>query len=343
MRFDGGISMRARLLLRTTATAALITLAASGCARSGAQAGEQDKVLQYLVSPGAVNLAELAEGLGYFDTIRLEIVGNSVGGPESIQLAATGEIDFGISFQGAILKSHAKGVKVKAVVASSGTSGGNGLYGYVLEDSGIRSGRDLIGKKVAVNILGANLEFATKAYLKQEGLTDDEIRTVSFITLPASNYEQGLRSRQVDLVLLSGINQEVALSHGGIRELFAERDVVGEYVSNSFFFSEAYIRNNPDTVREFTAGVARAIEWVRNTPLDEVKAKLAEILEKRGTKENTSLVRYFRKPGIASEGGLLSEHDFQIVLDWLEANGEIAKGAVNVRDVFTNEFNPYAD
>jgi ABC-type nitrate/sulfonate/bicarbonate transport system substrate-binding protein len=326
------------------AIASLLALAAAGCAKSDASSGEQDKVLQYLGTAGSVILPELAEALGYFETIRLERVGNSVGGPESIQLAATGEIDFGVAFQGAILKSYAKGVKVKAVIASSGTSNGNGLYGYVLEDSGIGSGRDLIGKKVAVNILGANLEFVTKAYLKNEGLTDDEIRTVSFITLPASNYELGLRNRQVDLVLLSGINQEVALSHGGLKELFRERDVVGQdYISNSIFFSESYIRRNPDTVREFTAGVARAIEWIKATPREDIIARMEEIIKSRGNNETTDLLRYYKKPGIATEGGLLSGFDFQIVLDWLEENGEIEKDRVKAADVFTNEFNPYAD
>lgn len=335
--------MRTRRLSRMMAAVTLIALAAAGCATSDAKSGEEDKVLQYLGSPGAVILPELAEALGYFETIKLERVGNAVGGPESIQLAATGEIDFGIAFQGAILKSYAKGVKVKAVVASSGTSNGNGLFGYVLEDSGINSGKDLIGKKVAVNILGANLEFVTKAYLKNEGLTDDEIKTVSFITLPASNYELGLRNRQVDLVLLSGAQQELALENGGLKQLFAEHQVVGDYISNSFFFSESYIKNNPGTVREFTEGVAKAIEWIKATPLEEVIAKFEDIVSSRGNNETTALLQYYKKPGISTEGGRLSEKDFQVVLDWLEENGEIASGRVKAADVFTNEFNPYAD
>ncbi|AGA59487.1 hypothetical protein Theco_3443 [Thermobacillus composti KWC4] len=63
--------MRTRRLSRMMAAVTLIALAAAGCATSDAKSGEEDKVLQYLGSPGAVILPELAEALGYFETIKL--------------------------------------------------------------------------------------------------------------------------------------------------------------------------------------------------------------------------------------------------------------------------------
>ena len=39
------------------------------------------------------------------------------------------------------------------------------------EDSPIKTARDLIGKKIAVNTLGAHLEFMLREYLARNGLT----------------------------------------------------------------------------------------------------------------------------------------------------------------------------
>lgn len=334
--------MRVQRLFIFIAVILLLSVTLTGCSKSNAKSGEEDKVLQYQGTPGYVTHPEIAAALGYFDTIKLEKVSDYVGGPESIQYAATGEIDYGLAFNGAILKSYAKGVKIKGVVAAAGTSDGNGIFGYVLEDSGINAAKDLIGKKVAVNILGANLEFAAKAYLKKEGLTDEEIKEVSFITLPASNYEQSLRNKQVDLILISGAQKDIAIGNGGLKQLFTESEVVGrDYISNSYFFSEEYIKNNPNTVKEFTEGVAKAIEWLKVTPKDEVIAKLEEIINSRENNESTAFLQYYKKGGIITEGGQFPEEDFQVVLDWLEGNGDIDKGKVKATDVFTNEFNPY--
>ena len=73
---------------------------------------------------------ELAEALGYFGDIKFEKVSDMVGGPESIQLTATGETDFGSAFNGAIIKSYAQGVKIKSVVGSYG-SDEEYLYGIL--------------------------------------------------------------------------------------------------------------------------------------------------------------------------------------------------------------------
>src|SRR5690606_17837495 len=114
------ITMKAKRLLLIAITT-LLAVSIIGCSNSNSNSGEEDTVLQYQGAPGNVLIPELAEALGYFKTIKLEKVSDYVGGPESIQYTATGETDFGLAFNGAILKSYAKGIKVKAVVAAAGT------------------------------------------------------------------------------------------------------------------------------------------------------------------------------------------------------------------------------
>lgn len=82
---------------------------------------------------GSVSFPELVTDLGYLGDLKLESIGDSVGGPESIQLTATKQIDFGAAFNGAIIKSYAKNVKIKSVIGSYGSDQNTYVGAYALE------------------------------------------------------------------------------------------------------------------------------------------------------------------------------------------------------------------
>lgn len=319
-------------------------LAACGDTEKGeVSADEQDKVLQYQSSAGVVMAAEVAQELGYLGDVTLESVGSYVGGPESIQLVATKQIDYGYAFTGAVLKSAAKDVPIKAVIAAYGSDEATTTSLYALEKSGITSGKDLIGKTVGVNTLGAHFEFFLQDYLKQEGLTVEERAQVSTVVIPTATAEQTLRNEQVDAVIMNGLARDLALERGGIATIARDIDIYGRhFTAGPTIFSEAYIEENPDTVKTFVEGTAKALEWLQTTPPEEVIDLYTEILTKRGEGDSVEHTRFFKSPGISSPGGTLTDEDFTVWLDTLEADGTIEKGAVNVKDIYTNEFNPFA-
>jgi hypothetical protein len=45
---------------------------------------------------------------------------------------------------------------------------------------------------------------------------------------------------------------------------------------------------------------------------------------------------------VAGRGGVVAEKEFTTWIDWLEQQGQIPKGKVKARDVYTNRFNSYA-
>lgn len=336
--------MKKRWLFSAIAAASIAILAA--CSNGGSvtttSAEGPDNVLQYQSSPGGVTLAELAEKLGYLGDIKLEKVSDYVGGPESIQLTATGETDFGSAFNGAIVKSYAQGVKIKSVVAQYGSDKDSFIGYYALENSGIKTAKDLIGKKIGVNTLGAHSEFAVKQYLRDNGLTEDEISDVELVVVPGASAEQILRAGQIDVVALSGIGKERALDNGGIYPVFKDIDLFGEFTAGEYFFTEKYIKENPETVKTFVEGVSKAIEWAKTTPRDEVIAKFKEIVSAREGNETTENLKYWKSFGIVEEGGQTEKKDFQVWIDWLVENGNLQKGQVKLEDLYTNEYNPYA-
>lgn len=332
-------------------TAALITvigivgaiLGGCGIESKAKSTGEEDKVLQYNSTPGSVSFPELAEELGYLGDLKLESIGSSTGGPEMIQLTATKQSDFGSAFNGAIIKAISQGVKIKSVIGSYGSDKNTYVGAYVLEGSPIQAAKDFIGKKVGMNTLGAHLEFVIKDYLRQGGLSEKEISQVTLMTVPSSNAEQILRSKQIDILLTSGITRDRALEKGGLIELFKDIDVYHtNFTAGDYFFTEEYIKNNPNTVKQFVEGVAKAIEWERTTQREEVISHFKSIVEKRDGKDATANLKYWKSTGIATKGGVITPDEYQMWIDWLVANGELKKGQVKPEDLYTNEFNPYA-
>jgi len=329
-------------VLALGAVLTVFTSCSNGGTTGVANTKEQDRILEYQSTPGQVSPPELAEALGYLGDVKLKKVSDNVGGPESIQLTANGEIDFGSSFNGAIIKAYAKGVKIKSVVSSYGSDDHYFIGYYVLEDSDIKTARDFIGKKVGVNILGAHHEFTLKQYLRDNGLTEDEIRQVELVVLPRASAEQALRAGQIDVIALSGIFKDRLEDNGGVRLVFKDTDVFGEFNAGTYFFTEKYIQENPDTVRTFVEGVAKAIEWTKTTPREEVIAMFEKIILAREGNESTENLKYWKSMGISSEGGQIFEKDFDIWIDWLVRNGELQEGQVKAEELFTNDFNPYA-
>jgi ABC-type nitrate/sulfonate/bicarbonate transport system substrate-binding protein len=331
-----------RLTLIITAAILLLLTACSNNSSQKAKADQQQKgktTLRYQGYTGTVMLSELAEHLGYFDSIQLDWVGNVNGGPQDIQAVATGQIEFGHAFNGAIVKLKASGADIQAVVGSYGTNKKEYMGLYTLEDSEIKTAKDLIGKKVGVNTLGAHAEFAIKDYLKQGGLTEDEIRKVTLVVVPGANAEQTLRQKQVDVVMVNGVSREKMLARGGVSLLVSDYDIYGPFTAGSYVFTSKFIKENPETVEDFTNGIAKAIQWLQATPREEVIATYKEIIAKRDRQETDEAVQYFVDGGIDSKGGLLKEEDYQRWYEWLIDSGELKKGDVNIKELYTNKFN----
>lgn len=329
---------------RTFLALAAVGAASAACGRAtadGGQGGQETRKLRYQGWAGQVTLPELAEDLGYFGEVKLEWVGNTISGPQDIQSAATGQTDFGGAFNGAVVKLIAAGAPVKAVISYYGVDEFTYSGYYVLADSPIRSARDLQGKKVGMNTLGAHTEAMLDIYLQRNGLSAAEIAKVEPIVIPPVNGEQTLRQKQIEVSVLGGILRDKALAAGGIRPLFSDFDLLGKFSAGTFVLTNRFLKQNPNTSRIFVTGVAKAIEWARTTPREEVIARSTAIIKKRGRNEDTAALQYWRSTGVAETGGRIDDQEFQLWIDWLVSHGDIKAGQVRPTDLYTNEFNKY--
>jgi ABC-type nitrate/sulfonate/bicarbonate transport system substrate-binding protein len=314
----------------------------AGCGTpSGAAPGKQVTELRYQGSVGAVTLPELAADLGYLGNLKLNWIGNTTSGPQDIQAATTGDTDFGGAFNGAIIKLKAANAPIKAVIGYYGVDDKSYNGFYVLDGSPIHSARDLIGKKVGMNTLGAHHEAVLRTYLTRNGLSDDEVKQVTEVVVPPVNAEQSLRAGQLDVAVLGGALRDKALARGGIRPLFTDYDLLGKFTAGSYVFRTDFIKRNPDTVRTFVAGVAKAIEWARSQPRETVIAEFEKILKARGRNEDDTQLQFWQSTGVAGTGGLIADNEFKTWIDWLTKDGELKGKTVRLTDLYTNEFNPY--
>lgn len=325
---------------------ALLLLACSKSAPSASAAttgdGPEQLELRYQGFTGQVTYPELAEDLGFLAPIKLKYVGNTISGPQDIQTVVTGDTDYGGAFNGAVIKLVAAKAPIKAVIGYYGTDESTYAGYYVLEDSPIKTARDLIGKKVAVNTLGAHVEFVLREYLARNGLSKAEADQVTLVVVPPVSAEQGLRQKSVDVAVLQGLLRDKANQRGNLRLLFTDYELFGKFTAGSYVVSEKTLREKPRTVRKFVEATAQAIEWARNHPRQEVIARETAIIHRRHRNEDASAIPFWQSTGIAHQGGVIHDSEFQVWLDWLVKSGQLGSGQVALKDIYTNQFNPFA-
>ena len=103
----------------------------------------------------------------------------------------------GGAFAGAVVKLVEAGAPVKAVINYYGEDSKTFNGYYVKEDSPIRTARDFIGKKIAVNTLGAHAEAVINTYLRKNGLNAEEIKQVQLVVVPHLNLAQQRRRQHL--------------------------------------------------------------------------------------------------------------------------------------------------
>lgn len=158
----------------------------------------EEVTMRYLASHGGLSAHELAQELGFFEGtgITLENLGYASGGPESLMALAGGSVEIGSAATSAVLNSIIGSNDFVAAYPTQGINDQVQSIFYVLEDSPIQGIEDLPGKTIAVNTLGAHLDYTVREALHQAGLPQN---AANLLTVPGPQLEQVLRSGQVDV------------------------------------------------------------------------------------------------------------------------------------------------
>jgi ABC-type nitrate/sulfonate/bicarbonate transport system substrate-binding protein len=305
---------------------AAITFALSG----SAFAAEQVK-FRYLASQGGLSAHELAAELGYFDGtgITIENVGYATGGPASLIALASGDVEIGSAATSAVLNSIIGGNDFVAAYPSNGINDEVQSIFYVLEDSPIRDIKYIAGKTVAVNTLGAHLDYTIREALHSVGLPSD---AANQIVVPGPQLEQVLRSGQVDVSAFGYWQttfEGAAKQKGGLRAIFDDTDVLGEIAGGFIVLRRDFIEKHPEAAKVFVEQSERALDYARENP-EETRKIFAKALAERG--ENPDIAQFFRGYGVRP-GGKAVERDLQFWIDVLVREGKLKERQLSASEI----------
>lgn len=309
----------------------LSSLALGTAVTLSAAAHAEDVTLRYLASHGGIAAHELAKELGWFEGtgVDVETVGYASGGPESLMALAGGSVEIGSAATSAVLNSIVGGNDFVAAYPTQGINDEVQSIFYVLEDSPIQAIEDIAGKTIAVNTLGAHLDYTVREALHQKGLPQN---AANLVTVPGPQLEQVLRSGQVDVAAFGYWQttfEGAARQNGGLRAVFGDTDVLGDIAGGFTVLRRDWVEQHPDAARIFVTTSARALDYARENP-EKTREITAKVLEERG--ENPEVAAFFAGYGVR-EGGLATERDVQFWIDVLVREGKLSEGQLKARDV----------
>lgn len=246
----GAAASMLSLVLSTTAAAATDITFQLNWTAGGANAGFAAAVAEGFYKEAGLDV-KLVEGNGSGNTAQLVASNRS-------QLAYADAV--------AVSQLIAKGAPMR-VLSTIYQSNPNEVS--ALKKSGIKSIKDLAGKKVGVPS-GSSQTTMLPLFLKANGLKESDL---SLINMPATAMVPALLQGQVDAILGSIDAYQIQLEAQGA-ELnnfrFADNGV--PTVSTSIFASNAFIKDNPDVVKKFIAASLRGWSFALDNPEKAVKA-----------------------------------------------------------------------
>jgi ABC-type nitrate/sulfonate/bicarbonate transport system substrate-binding protein len=313
---------------------------ASRASAAAAQNPDDVTVIRFLSNRGNVSTFEIADALGWLKDkhIKIESEGFSQGGPESLVALASGSVDIAGAATPAIINAIAGGAKILGVEPNGGVDKDVNSKFFVLTDSDIRTAQDLKDKSIAVNTLGAHLDYTTREYLRTHGLSADDVK---LIAIPGPQLDQVLRHKQADVVA-AGAWQSIFAgkieAEGGVRVLFTDYEVLGNIVLGTDAMKKSFIAQHSQAVKDFVTASAKAADWTAEHP-EEARKLFADILRKRG--DNPDLAKYWPGYGLRQHA-LYTDHDAQFWIDVLTGEGRLKSGQFTPADIETNKYNDLA-
>ncbi|MFP4322777.1 MAG: ABC transporter substrate-binding protein [Anaerolineales bacterium] len=267
---------------------------------------------------------------GFFDDqgIRVEVIGDVLGGPTAIQAVAGGSAEAGLSSLPALINANAAGLPVQGVSDIQSALPSQPLeYYYVRADSDLNRVEDLAGATIAVNLWRSSFHYTAIMALENAGLDED---SADWVLLPFENQATALARGDVDVIgLMEPYNGYAQANYAeDFRLLFDAIDVFGEKQFTTHFVNREWAAQNPEAARAFVAGITQAIAWIEANQ-DAARAIIAEY-----TGIDADFVPDYR---FQPDGRVVME-DVRFWINYLRGRGDIARD-LTPEDVATNAYN----
>lgn len=256
---------------------ALITFTAitfSGCSGKNQNSKNQSSGEATRIIVGEANtyypLVEVALAKGFFaeELPGVEIVhaDGFSGGPALMEGIQAGQIDIAQMVDQPVLSAVANNRANVKIVANVGI-GARNLNIFVSEKSGIKTGYDLKGKKIATQFATGSHKFLL-TYLTAFGLDEDSVELVN------------LKDKDVIFAAISKGEIDGAVSTIDAKSQFEELGAfilssADGYIKNSLLFAARteFIEKNPETTAGFLRALEKGINYLHENPEESIQIK----------------------------------------------------------------------
>jgi NitT/TauT family transport system substrate-binding protein len=204
-----------------------------------------------------------ADELGYFAKagIAPEIIDLGNGGAIASAVAG-GSVDIGTTNVVSLALAHSRGLPFRVLAGGGLSLAGvqtNGLLA-VAASSPIRTAKDLIGKTVAVDVLGGIPELGVRAWLDSSG---GDSKRVKIIELHFAEMIAAVQSGRVDAALVNAsVDSTIGKPGDPLRLLAVVYDAIAPRFASSIWFSTAdWIAQHPEAAKGFATALGQAATW----------------------------------------------------------------------------------
>ena len=278
----------------------------------------------------------IAKKLGYYKDVGIDLtIEEGKGSATTAQQVATGQTDVGFADAPAAMQIRSKGAPVKIIAPILQT---NGFAIISIEGSGIKSPKDLVGKKLAVQP-GTAQTTLLDAILAENKLDKGKL---DIVNIDPAALVGALLEKKVDAILAGADFQSVQMRDRGFKvNDILYRDVGVPTVGLSIIARDDRLKESPDLYQKFVAASLRGWDEARKNP----DAASAAVIEQFPSASKDQILKQLNvdlmlvcAPGAVSLGRV-PDKNWQITFDLLTMYLNLPKEKP-ITDYYSTDFLP---
>lgn len=204
-------------------------------------------------------------------------------GPTAVEALFAGELDIAYIGPNPAINGYVKSYGEALRVVSGAASGGAAFV--VRKDSGIKTDKDLDGKKLATPAIGGTQDVALRTWLAEKGYKLKE-KGGTVDLAPLANPDQLTLFIKKDLDGAWTVEPWVSrlIVEGGGEIFVDEKDLWpdGEYVTTHIMVSTKFLKKHPDLVKTWLETNLDITNWINENPEEAKKVLNEEIKRETG-------------------------------------------------------------
>lgn len=199
---------------------------------------------------------------GFFEEVGLKVdTTPTAGGAVGLPALAAGAVQVTFSNSVSIALGAAQGLGFKVIAAGSFTAAeAPDIAGIVAKpNSGIKSGADLEGKRLAVNTRNNIIWLYAKAWVDKTGGNSG---AVTYLEVPFPQMLDAVASDRVDAAFLVDPFFTVGTSSGAVELVgWPYNEIQPEIPVGMYATTETYLAENPEIIEKFVSAYNKGVDW----------------------------------------------------------------------------------